>query len=218
MQETSTLSLSEILTFTSIMDSFANNRQHSLLGPMSWQRLFLLSTVVSQWWMAPRVAQASVSRGPMLRSGRRLVKASLFSRQPMAQDSKYFILFLHIEASVDFFLVKASQKKKKKRKRKNNSTTGNVSSEIMVTVYSKVNPEAAEETSLSESRYHSTQNTEAQSHWHCGTQCSTLSPRPHSLQGMQLHVFPGRDKKKKKGAEIKSHVLRTSSSLSHLNL
>lgn len=61
---------------------FTNNRQHSVLGPMSWQPLFLLSTVVSQWWMAPRVAQSSVRRGPMLRSWRRMAKASLFYWQP----------------------------------------------------------------------------------------------------------------------------------------
>lgn len=66
---------------------FTNNRQHSLLGPMSWQPLFLLSTVASQWWMAPRVAQSSVSRGPMLRSWRRAAKASLFSWQPRDKAS-----------------------------------------------------------------------------------------------------------------------------------
>lgn len=66
---------------------FTNNRQHSLLGPMSWQPLFLLSTVVSQWWMAPRVAQSSVSWGPMLRSWRRTAKASLFSWQPSKKAS-----------------------------------------------------------------------------------------------------------------------------------
>lgn len=55
---------------------------------MSWQPLFLLSTVVSQWWMAPRVAQSSVSWGPMLRSWRRTAKASLFSWQPRKKASE----------------------------------------------------------------------------------------------------------------------------------